>query len=136
MEKIWEWRHRESFNYENGNKVIKKKKKKVNFSVRSILWDIRNMNKIEFNNMKKLKKYIWYFLPEEFEMVWKSLVVSRIKDYDWNNSITLEEYWPIENSFFWEQIDILSNIMIDNNIWLFDVFHFWNNIISSEDFWR
>ena len=124
-EKIWEGNYRKCYKVEwLENFCIKIPKKTIELEKslrKTLVHSIINLNQIEKNIYNKIPGSIKkYFIKTRLI---KHCSISEIaKDYNWEESKSIWEFWKIDNPLFWEKVDNIITELIKNEIFLFDSF--------------
>ncbi len=109
-EKIWSGRYRESYATADSSICAKKIKDKttkkffwldvfLNTKIYLLLqfW-IKDLNKKDFNIMQNLPDELQKYMPKDLKIEWHYLIMERIKDYNWEYSKTLKDFWTVKNN--------------------------------------
>lgn len=129
---IGSWNYRNCFELDDG--TCEKIKKPFSFSVSSMVNLIINWNAVEYKNYQQIPDRLKKFIPD-MDLVGNSLICERVVDYDGMKSKTMSEFGSIENDNFWSEIEEIHNIIMEEEIWLLDVFRHKNIVVKriSED---
>jgi hypothetical protein len=95
---------------------------------------IINWNAVEYKNYQQIPDRLKKFIPD-MDLVGNSLICERVVDYDGMKSKTMSEFGSIENDNFWSEIEEIHNIIMEEEIWLLDIFRHKNIVVKriSED---
>lgn len=103
-----------------------------------------SLNKIEWGNYLRIPDDMRPFVPE-MSLVEDArggcvLRTECIRDYDGNVSRSAKEHGPIDNAYFWKDVETLMEIMDHEDFYLSDIFNReGNNVLVrkiSPDVWR
>jgi len=129
---IWTWRYRECYAVEWSDLCIKKVKP-LSANIRSIIANLlRDINQEEIDVFNSIPPELKDFFPTKFYKDWAIIISERPRDFDGNFSRTLNEYSGISNSDFWTSVDMISETLLSNKLYFFDIFHNWNNIVVQK----
>lgn len=129
--KIGSGRYRECYAIP-GTHLCLKKTKDIEWNVRSLVTHILgNPNKKELAVYDMLPLELREFFPKMYGHD-DFLISERIRDFDGAYSKSLHEYGKVSNTAFWSHIKNIADMMLREKIYLFDVFHFGNNIIVQQ----
>ena len=137
-DKIGSGRHRECYAIPNSH-LCAKKTKDLKFNTRSLVTHLlSNPNQKELKVYDLLPESLREFFPKIHQH--ENLIISeRVLDLDGTYSKSLQEYGKVENPAFWSQVDEISDTMVQQKLYLFDVFHFGSNVLVqriSEDVYK
>lgn len=136
-ELIGEWRCRTCYAIDGTDFCIKSLKPLV-LTIKSLvshmLWD---MNQTEFKVWDNLPDGLKSYFADSYSLTPDGLVSLRPKDFDGAYSKTLKQFWTVDNIYFWACMEELLESLIQQKIWLLDIFTWtWKNILVqriSED---
>lgn len=80
----------------------------------------------------KLKEIIWTGNYRNCFSIENDLLISeRPQDYDWWFSKTLYEYGKLENTIFWDHIENIKSLILNNEFYLLDTLQ-WRNLLVKK----
>ncbi len=132
-EKIFEGHHRECFAISGKNLIVKKLKPGPKILWIKTDWFYRrNVNREEYDLYRSLPDSLMKYFPSFVELKDDMLIMERITDFDGRFSKTVLEYGRVANEFFWKDVETIVEILKDENLWLFDIFHYGNNMVVKK----
>lgn len=132
---IWTGNYRNCFSIENSTLCAKKLK-----PLQMKLWSLIShlfidINQKEVDIYNSMPKELQQYMPQTYYIKDDLLISERPQDYDWWFSKTLYEYGKLENTLFWEHVQNIKNLILDNEFYLLDTLQ-WRNLLVrkiSED---
>ncbi len=132
-EKIFEGHHRECYAVAGQNLIVKKLKPRPKiFWIRADRFYRRNVNREEYDLYRCLPVTLREYFPSYVELKDDMLIMERITDFDGSFSKTVLEYGRVANEYFWKDVETIVEILKKERLWLFDIFHYGNNMVVKK----
>ncbi len=132
-EKIGEGRHRDCFAVAGEDLIAKKLKPGVkNSGILTGRLFRRDVNREEYELYRRFPSGLGKYLPSYVELKEDILLMERIVDFDGSYSKTVLEHGKVANENFWKDVDSIVEILTRERLWLFDIFHYGNNIVVKK----
>jgi len=99
----------------------------------------RDLNKEELKVYESLPSELKAFFPANYQIKGDYLLSERPRDFDGKYSQIIIEHGPVHNVHFWNDIETIFHLLMEHEVWLFDVFNKGTNILVqkvSNDIYR